>query len=410
MPPPALLSSTALVIFGLSRVATQDLPTLPSDADNAPVAPGGSNEGDNDQRPAPGEPDEQAADPEDDTPEGNRDVDDEEDGNSRDDLNNAEESSSDPDSNEVPTETLPDVTSLGNSPDEEGSTPTRLSDDEDDDEEDDKENDRNVPKLKDLPTLSGAFNYPPPSVPPTANAPYMQQSKLPEGTIFIAVGAALGFFALLIIAWRGLVAWSINRSVRKSAAKGYSAVAEKSQEKTDNKHKKPGLYSSIAPTNSTMSLEKLAPGNRTATAGSKLPRESSNLFFSPTAGAGMNSPGNRNSGYLPSGYYASSNAAPRGGNSKAMGGGHGDRSSKLRPHSGVYPSSRTLDPSPPGSPNMPPSTLGMTSQESRSSLNISNYTNNRAPSTYLDDLMSTPPLPQQPETPTRRKRDSVGRH
>ena len=37
--------------------------------------------------------------------------------------------------------------------------------------------------LTGLPTLSGAFVIVAPSVPPTANAPYMQVSNLPEGTV-----------------------------------------------------------------------------------------------------------------------------------------------------------------------------------------------------------------------------------
>src|SRR5690606_10387613 len=53
----------------------------------------------------------------------------------------------------------------------------------------------------DMPTLGGVMpNYPAPTVPPTQNAPYMQQSSLPEGTFFIAVGAILGFFLLSVFA------------------------------------------------------------------------------------------------------------------------------------------------------------------------------------------------------------------
>lgn len=235
----------------------------------------------------------------------------------------------------------------------------------------------------------------------------MQRSELPEGTVFIAVGAALGFFALVIIAWRGLVAWSINRSVRRSATKGYSAVGDISYDKSDRR--KSGLYSSTAPAGSSISLEKLVIGNRTGTAGSKPVPENSNLFFSPTLGAGMQSPGNRNSGYLPSGYYASSTASPGGGTGMTTIGGPGDRGSRLRPHSGVYSSPRHLDPSPPESPDVRPSTAGLSTRDSRSSLNLSTTTGNRAPSTYLDDLMSVPPIPQHANHTGRPQRESLGR-
>jgi hypothetical protein len=233
----------------------------------------------------------------------------------------------------------------------------------------------------------------------------MQHSNLPEGTVFIAVGAALGFLALVIIAWRGLVAWSINRSVRRSATKGYSAVGDSSYDNKGDKRKS-GLYSSAAPIGSTMSLEKLV---RTGTAGSKGPRDS-NLFFSPTAGAGMHSPGNRNSGYLPSGYYAATTAAPGGGTGMTTLGEPGDRGSKLRPHSGIYAATRHVDPSPPDSPDVRPSTAGLSTRDSRSSLNLSTTTGNRAPSTYLDDLMSVPPVPPVINNySTKPKRESLGR-
>ena len=262
--------------------------------------------------------------------------------------------------------------------------------------------------LSGLPTLAGVFSYPPPSVPPIAKAPYMQHSNLPEGTVFIAVGAALGFFAVVIIAWRILVAWSINRSVRRSATKGYAPMGETTYDKGERR--KSTLYSTVAPAGSTMSLEKLV-STRAGTSISKTPRENSSLFFSPTAGAGMHSASNRNSGYLPSGYYASSTAAPGGGTGMTTLGGGGDRGSKLRPHSGVYSTTRHMDPSPPDSPDVRPSTAGLSTAGSRSSLNLSTTTGTRAPSTYLDDLMSTPPpLPQHGNIGGRPKRDSMGRN
>lgn len=66
-------------------------------------------------------------------------------------------------------------------------------------------------------TSSTSISVPVVTVPPTDGAPYMQTSSTPEGAVFIAVGAVLGFLGLAVLAWRGLVAWSVNRSVRQSA-------------------------------------------------------------------------------------------------------------------------------------------------------------------------------------------------
>ncbi len=368
MSPSVLFLLAVFTAIGVSRVAAQDLPTLTISTDNSiPTATAPNPDSDSSAAPT------QTA------------------------SESASESQSDASTEDRASSTLPALTSFTGSSVETTGTPPSLSTTTDS---------PGIPRLTDLPTLSGQYSYPPPSVPPTAQAPYMQQSNLPEGTVFIAVGAALGFFALVIIAWRVLVAWSINRSVRRSATKGYTAMADSSYDKSDKR--KSGLYSSIAPIGSTMSLEKLGSTNRTGTAGSK-PRENSSLFFSPTAGAGMHTPGSRNSGYLPSGYYASTTAAPGGGAGMNAMGEPGDRGSRLRPHSGIHSSPRYLDPSPPGSPDVRPSTAGLSVGDSRSSLNLSTTTGNRAPSTYLDDLMNAPPMAQHTNVSGRPKRASMGR-
>ncbi|KAJ9623750.1 hypothetical protein H2204_011152 [Knufia peltigerae] len=71
-----------------------------------------------------------------------------------------------------------------------------------------------------LPTLPGGFNYPPPTVPPKAGAPYLESSNLPDNFVFIVVGAVLGFVLFLIIAWRVVMSWSINRAFRRDAKNG----------------------------------------------------------------------------------------------------------------------------------------------------------------------------------------------
>lgn len=247
-----------------------------------------------------------------------------------------------------------------------------------------------------LPSLSGAYNYPAPTVPPTKNAPYMQKSNLPEGTIFICVGAGLAFLGLAVLAWRGLVAWSLHRSVKRAAMQQHYG-------ETKSMLRNPGGFYAHGP-GSALSLEHLGASGRTGTNPSKkIPTSKSNLFFSPTAGAGMHNPSNRGSSYLPAGYYAAGNSAPGGGPGMTHVGSGPSSFSGLGPQSHGYSRARSLGPSPPGSPALPPSrgadvgygrasTAGL-STHSTSTLNLSAPPQGRAPSAYLEDLMANyPPM------------------
>ena len=283
--------------------------------------------------------------------------------------------------------------------------------------------------LSGLPTLAGV-GVPKQQVPDTSGALFMQKSDLPDGTVFICVGAILGFLGACVLLWRGLVAWSLHRSVKRAALaqnladmKAMSAVPGK----------KRGMYTHVGGS-STMSLDHLAaaptghsrPQKPFAQApGGTPPRSTSSLFFSPTAGgtAGLATQGNRSSSYLPAGYYAAGNAAPAGGSPMAHVGGHG---AHLSTNSLVMPGnrfSRASGISPPGSPSLPSShgydrappsrdgfsgynrnssaTLGApgntrssvygqgNSNMSNLSLNVPGGTTEaggRAPSTYLEDL------------------------
>ena len=142
------------------------------------------------------------------------------------------------------------------------------------------------------PTLSGAFSYPPPSVPPTSNAPYMYSSRLPENFVFIVVGAALGFLVLVVFAWRLLATWSMNRNSKKFASGGASA----GYAQLNDYKKHPAAQS----------------GHDMADL-SKLPRSFSNvpsLFFSPTAEVARQSQ-RPASQHLPAGHYRDGTDAPR---------------------------------------------------------------------------------------------------
>jgi hypothetical protein len=235
-----------------------------------------------------------------------------------------------------------------------------------------------------------------------------------------------------VLAWRGLVAWSLHRSVQRAAMqqnmadmKAMSAVPGK----------KRGMYNVVG-ANSTMSLDHLAAapiGNSKsnkpfaqAPGGTPPGKTASSLFFSPTAGgaAGLRDSVNRSSTYLPAGYYASGNAAPAQGSPITHIGGHQNLSANSLATPGNRFSHRSGI-SPPESPSLPPSrgtygrappsrdglsmynrnsvaTLGTprdtrsgvyghTSNEnvSQLSLNVPGGTSvagGRAPSAYLEDL------------------------
>ncbi|KAL5121795.1 hypothetical protein ACEQ8H_000010 [Pleosporales sp. CAS-2024a] len=281
--------------------------------------------------------------------------------------------------------------------------------------------------LSALPTLAGVLP-PTPQIPNTAGAAFMQKSHLPDGTVFVCVGAILAFFAMAVLTWRGLVAWSLHRSVARAAMaqhisdmKAVSAVPAK----------KRGMYNVVG-AHSTMSLDHLAAApigtSKTPKRGlvpEATGRSASSLFFSPTAGsaANLHNANNRSSTYLPSGYYASGNAAPAQGSPTTHVGGQPNLSASNLAMPGNRFSHRSYT-SPPDSPSTPargsyarappsrdgPSmynrnssaTLGPPRDTSNGvyghsnldsasqlSLNVPGGTNaagGRAPSTYLEDL------------------------
>ncbi|KAF1987811.1 hypothetical protein K402DRAFT_392607 [Aulographum hederae CBS 113979] len=258
--------------------------------------------------------------------------------------------------------------------------------------------------LTDLPTIAGALN-PTPQVPWTAGAPFMNRSKLPEGTVFIAVGAILGFCGLAILAWRGLVAWSLHRSVKRSTHAHYSNLNANPEKATlRKKHKEderrrgkdpslPEAFYNAVDRESNLSIDRLAQSeaNQQSSAGRRHHKQSrpshsdrlgsshgatsrqtgNNLFFSPTAGAGSHvaptsTPASaRNSTYLPSGYYAQGASTAAGGaNTVTTGSSAVDprSSAYLNPHarpvqhhgSSGYSRNSSVGPSPPDSPGLHP--------------------------------------------------------
>jgi hypothetical protein len=239
-----------------------------------------------------------------------------------------------------------------------------------------------------LPTLAGAYKIIPASVPPLAGAPYMQTSSLPEGTVFIAVGAILGFFAMSVLLWRALVAWSLHRSVKRATqhtvmsdtkalfGQNSAPVYAKFQERDSMID----LAGSGGKSGKKSGIPTMAPNAASA----------SSLFFSPTAGAAMNNAGNRGSNYLPAGYYAAGASAPNNNQSHvSLGQGPAISLSNLARQSQGYSRARSIGPSPPESPGLYHDEPGMHSS-STLNLNRSHQSHERPPSAYLDEMFDVP--------------------
>ncbi|OBT80585.1 hypothetical protein VF21_00460 [Pseudogymnoascus sp. 05NY08] len=245
----------------------------------------------------------------------------------------------------------------------------------------------------DLPQIPGGYKIPVAQVPPTLNAPYMQVSKLPAGTVFIVVGAILGFLALAVVLWRGLTVWALKRSVKR-AAKGNNVQDTKAL--LNFRPPAAPVYNRYSDRDSTLSLANLRKSpkpTRPTTSSGAAPGQS--LFFSPTAGGSMLNPGNRNSGYLPSGYYAAGASAPGNGSGMAHLGGSGLTAreaislSNLGPQAKGYARAQSLGTTPPDSPRVGPA-LSPGPQHgmhlSTSTLDLTQRPGGRAPSAYLEDL------------------------
>ncbi|KAJ9143795.1 Vacuolar membrane protein [Pleurostoma richardsiae] len=240
-----------------------------------------------------------------------------------------------------------------------------------------------------LPTLSKTTDtsvptYPAPSVPPTENAPYMHQSTLPDGTVFIAVGSILGAFGAAVLIWRMVVACLLHRSVKRAAMAQHLA-----NDKTPFPAP-PAPFYKYTDRDSSPSLAVAGSGRgvRRTQRGpipSATPSQT-NLFFSPTAPGATGGMGgnNRESRFLPSGFYAAtSSPAPHAqGPSISM--------TNLRPDSRGH--ARAVGPSPPDSPSLAPSRGPVPRNNlSTSSVNLHRPPSGRAPSAFLDDLLDEQP-------------------
>jgi len=234
-----------------------------------------------------------------------------------------------------------------------------------------------------LPKLPKPYTIPTVTPPPNANAPFMQQSKYPEGTIFIAVGSGLALCLLIVIAWRGIVAWSLHRSISRATVQPGVIDSKSMLHKSSKGGNGSGGFYAAGP-GSALSLDHL--GSSRSPVG-----PNGSLFFSPTSPsvAPNSASGDRRSTYLPAGFYASGNS-----NSAVLSNNSQTRFSKSR-GPGI---------SPPGTPLMAPQSRGGASSihtERMSGIRINDSQTSlalpptgRAPSAYLEDLFENHQLPE----------------
>ncbi|KAI9742674.1 MAG: hypothetical protein M1818_003815 [Claussenomyces sp. TS43310] len=217
--------------------------------------------------------------------------------------------------------------------------------------------------------------FPTTIVPPTSDAPFMQSSTLPEGTVFIAVAGILAFLALVVIAWRGIIVWSLRRAVKRAALH------------TDRSDKKALFYTPAVPMTKYSDHDPKPSRKTKAHPGRPGAASTSNLFFSPTAGAagsGLGAAGKHTSTYLPAGYYAAGAAVPGNGQGLAHLGRESVSLSNLGAQGQGYSRARSVGPTPPDSPSFAPNH----SQRnlSSSTLDLGSLPNGRTPSAVLDDF------------------------
>ncbi|OAA56993.1 hypothetical protein SPI_07374 [Niveomyces insectorum RCEF 264] len=280
-----------------------------------------------------------------------------------------------------------------------------------------------VPKLS-LPTLTlpntGIPTYPAPSVPPTQNAPFMQHSKLPDGTVFIAVGSILGAFGAAVLIWRAVVAYLLHRSIARAALAQHAAndkapfaappapFYKYADRESSLNLGVGGGAAGLGGAGSSVAGSTSARGVRRTNRGptpSATPSQT-NLFFSPTApgASGLGGAGNRDSRHLPSGFYAAGSASP-------AGPGHGQaiNLANLRPDSRGH--GRTVGPSPPDSPSFGPMrSTPLPRNMSGSSVSLNRPASGRAPSAFLDDLLDDQPHMFPPGGPSHHHTYSQSSH
>lgn len=237
-------------------------------------------------------------------------------------------------------------------------------------------------------------------VPDTQDAPFMQHSSAPEGTVFIAVGAILGAFAVAILLWRAIVSLMLHRSVERATM----AQMDRDTKGTGFPAPPAPFYKYTDRQSTTSFGQDSGPQPRSTRRTNRGPTPSnlsqSNLFFSPTANTGANAASNRASGFLPSGFYAGGSSTP---GAQPMGSNIGMTNLRPDAHGHYVSASRNT---PPESPAM--SAARGEGYASSTNLGAPLHPGQRAPSAYLEDLLADEPASFPPSRgspaldPTRR--------
>lgn len=177
-------------------------------------------------------------------------------------------------------------------------------------------------------------------IPNIADNPFLQTSNYPDGTVFIVVGSVLAGVALILIGWRAAYSYLLHRQTREQRKVNTFPEMRERPYTAVNGGSPKALNGQSNPFAKDISMDYLRPGDRRSQAsfstrpstgrpstsairpGSSVnPLNSSSVqFYSPsahpggTAAAALGTQSNdRNSAYLPAGYYlrdTSSSTAP----------------------------------------------------------------------------------------------------
>lgn len=182
-------------------------------------------------------------------------------------------------------------------------------------------------------------------IPNVADNPFLQKSNYPDGTVFIIVGSCLAGLALIVIGWRAAYIWCLHRQTKehRKLQKKFSEMGEQRPYTAINGSTSNGGVSTN-PFARDISMEYLRAGDRRSTASmfsrpstgktaTNAPRPSSTAdtiipsnvqFYSPSAHPGGTTAAalgtqsaDRNSTYLPPGYYLRDASSPANGSSVA---------------------------------------------------------------------------------------------
>jgi hypothetical protein len=179
-------------------------------------------------------------------------------------------------------------------------------------------------------------------IPNIADNPFLQKSNYPDGTVFIIVGSRLAGLALIVIGWRAAYIWCLHRQTKEHRKQQkFSEMGEQRPFTAVNGTTFNGGISNN-PFTRDISMEYLRPGDRRSqtsvfsrpstgktatnttrplsTADPIIP--SNGQYYSPSAHPGGTAAAalgtqsaERNSSYLPAGYYLRDASSPANGSS-----------------------------------------------------------------------------------------------